>query len=275
MRQTRLLVLIVPRVLHHPSWAYFARANIIQNLLRQAAGICAQRCCFRKMVETRPSTSPGFHIVVAHDRARGIGKQGRMPWNLPKDMAYFKCLTSTPRTPGNMNAVIMGRATWESIPPNFKPLRHRINIVISRYVCNRAAALFLLSTSSIPDDSGLCRTLVPGDHAVTNAPQHIASDLESALTLAAEQNNIDTVFVIGGGMVYEQAIRHPTCEALHVTDIQAHFECDTFFPLYPNCFTLWSAGNTVRCGDHRIAFKLYTRCALSSLWPCTDERQIS
>lgn len=86
----------------------------------------------RRMVETRASSSEGFHIVVAHDRSRGIGKDGSMPWNLPKDMSYFKSLTSEPRTPGNRNAVIMGRATWESIPLKFRPLQHRFNIVISR-----------------------------------------------------------------------------------------------------------------------------------------------
>lgn len=103
-----------------------------------------------------------------------------------------------------------------------------------------------------------CRTLRAGDNG---EPEQIAQDFESALALAAQQPNLDTVFVIGGGQVYKEAVRHPSCEALHVTDIQAHIECDTFFPEYPDCFTLWSSGKTIRSQNHAIAFKCYTRCA--------------
>ncbi len=43
-------------------------------------------------------------------------------------MAHFKEVTSTPPSPGMTNAVIMGRKTWESIPPKFRPLPGRINV---------------------------------------------------------------------------------------------------------------------------------------------------
>ena len=47
-------------------------------------------------------------------------------------MAYFKELTSRTVDPAKQNAVIMGRKTWESIPPKFRPLAGRLNIVLSR-----------------------------------------------------------------------------------------------------------------------------------------------
>ncbi|KAI6000708.1 dihydrofolate reductase [Pisolithus albus] len=73
----------------------------------------------------------GLTIVVAATRSNGIGYNGKMPWHIPKDLAFFSRVT-TRAPPGKINAVVMGRATWESIPPKFRPLRNRMNAVLSR-----------------------------------------------------------------------------------------------------------------------------------------------
>jgi dihydrofolate reductase len=84
------------------------------------------------MVQSSPVDSlVPFQIVVACTRNLGIGLNGSMPWHLPKDMAYFKKLTSTSGGSETRNAVIMGRKTWESIPAKFRPLSGRVNVVIS------------------------------------------------------------------------------------------------------------------------------------------------
>jgi dihydrofolate reductase len=70
-------------------------------------------------------------IIVAATRTNGIGKNGSLPWRLPKEMAYFAKVTSA-APESDINAVIMGRNTWESIPDRFRPLKNRVNIVISR-----------------------------------------------------------------------------------------------------------------------------------------------
>jgi len=70
-------------------------------------------------------------LIVAATSTNGIGKGGQLPWRLPKEMAYFAKVTSA-APEGKTNAVIMGRNTWESIPPKFKPLQRRTNIVLSR-----------------------------------------------------------------------------------------------------------------------------------------------
>ena len=80
-----------------------------------------------------------FQIVVAATKGNGIGFQGSMPWSLPKDMQYFKQLTSTTRSKGSQNAVVMGRKTWDSIPAKFRPLARRVNVVISRCELQHAA----------------------------------------------------------------------------------------------------------------------------------------
>lgn len=130
-----------------------------------------------------------FDVVLAMDDTGGIGKDGSLPWKLKGELAEFKRLTV-----GNGHcAVIMGRRTWESLP--VRPLPLRANIVLSR--------------SPIPN--------------LPAGVQH-ATSLDEALALAedAEQR-----FVIGGAQVYEKALRHPSCERVHLTQVQGDFGCDT------------------------------------------------
>jgi dihydrofolate reductase len=61
-------------------------------------------------------------LIVAMDHQGGIGKDNRLPWHLPADLAHFKALTLG-------KPVLMGRKTWESIG---RPLPERTNLVLSR-----------------------------------------------------------------------------------------------------------------------------------------------
>lgn len=75
-------------------------------------------------------------MVAAMSLTNGIGKDGGLPWRLKGEMAYFRKVTSQvpedEKHAGARNAVIMGRKTWASIPPKFRPLSGRLNVVISR-----------------------------------------------------------------------------------------------------------------------------------------------
>ncbi|CAI4227663.1 unnamed protein product [Auanema sp. JU1783] len=71
-------------------------------------------------------------LIVACDLDGGIGKNNSIPWTLRKDMTYFMKSTCHVEDSKKRNAVIMGRKCWESIPDKFKPLKNRLNIVISR-----------------------------------------------------------------------------------------------------------------------------------------------
>lgn len=78
-----------------------------------------------------PPTMSRLTIIVAATAYNGIGQNSRLPWRLPREMAYFARVTSN-ALEGTSNKVIMGRNTWESIPKKFRPLPNRINIVVSR-----------------------------------------------------------------------------------------------------------------------------------------------
>jgi len=61
-------------------------------------------------------------VIAAAAQNRTIGFQGKIPWNLPSDLKYFRDQTKG-------KPIIMGRKTFASIG---RPLPARQNIVISR-----------------------------------------------------------------------------------------------------------------------------------------------
>ena len=177
----------------------------------------------------------GFSVVVAAcKQTRGIGAAGQLPWSLRGDMAYFKQLTQSTRDPLKRNAVIMGRKTWQSIPEKFRPLRDRLNVVLSR---NAGAQ----KEYDIPEGVVLASSL---DHALESLSSE--TELGSA---------VESVFVIGGSSLYADAVAKPQlCERVYLTSVErvkdatvgeqdaakenpknvgdapAGFECDAFFP---------------------------------------------
>jgi len=139
-----------------------------------------------------------FSMIVATDSCQGIGKDNKLPWSIPSDMAYFKRVTTTTIDPSRQNAVIMGRKTWESIPEKYRPLPNRYNIVLSREKGYQA------------EGAVVCDTI---DNALLQADKFL----------------VENIFIIGGGAIYEQAVMMPNCVKLYITEIQKDYQCDTFF----------------------------------------------
>jgi len=112
--------------------------------------------------------TPGPRIALIYARAANgvIGREGRMPWHLPEDLAHFRTLTQG-------HPVIMGRKTWDSLPDRFRPLPGRRNIVLTRQ----------------------------GRWQADGAEK--ADSLPEALHLCADQAE---VWVIGGAQIYAQAL---------------------------------------------------------------------
>jgi dihydrofolate reductase/thymidylate synthase len=136
-----------------------------------------------------------FDIILATDINGGLGKNNKIPWHIKEDMNFFKEKTTTVDLIGQINVVIMGKNTYESIG---SPLKNRINIVIS-------------SDIKITDDVIICKSL------------HMAFNY--ILTL----HNIDNIFVIGGGLLYAEAIHHPLIRYVYFTKINKNYDCVVSF----------------------------------------------
>ena len=65
------------------------------------------------------------HMIWAEARGGVIGAAGEIPWRIPGEQKIFK-----EHTMGS--TVVMGRATWDSLPPRFRPLPGRRNVVLTR-----------------------------------------------------------------------------------------------------------------------------------------------
>ena len=121
-------------------------------------------------------------------------------------MAHFKKVTTETRSTDKQNAVLMGRKTWESIPKKFRPLKDRINVVLTR--TPSAAA-------SYPD--GVV----------------VASSLQDACDKLEERKEVEDIFVIGGSQVYDEAFKsgHLTkVLCTNVYNIPDTTKFDAFFP---------------------------------------------
>jgi dihydrofolate reductase/thymidylate synthase len=136
-----------------------------------------------------------FSIIAAVSNTNGIGKNGKIPWNEPVDMKYFKAITSTVTDPARQNAIIMGRKTYESL--NGRNLPNRRNVVISSDCKNKI---------------------------------NWFTSLQSAMDYLWYDKSIEKIFVIGGGQLYQEAIRHRGCNELYINHINTDAECDVFFP---------------------------------------------
>lgn len=94
------------------------------------------------------------------------------------------------------HTVIMGRTTWESLPEKFRPLPDRQNIVLT----------------------------TREDYQAQGA--EIAHSFEQAISLSKSEK----IFIIGGAKVYAQALEQLPISGIYKTELQATYDCDTFFP---------------------------------------------
>ncbi len=133
--------------------------------------------------------APRVHLIFARAANGVIGRDNALPWHLPEDMAHFRTLTRG-------CPVVMGRKTWDSLPPRFRPLPGRRNIVVTRQA----------GWSAEGADA--------------------AAGLAEAFALCAEAAH---VWVIGGAQIYAEAL--PLAHALEVTEIHADFEGDAYAPM--------------------------------------------
>ena len=130
-------------------------------------------------------------LIVAVSENNVIGVKNDLPWHLPDDMDFFKKKTLN-------SSVIMGKNNFLSIPEKFRPLKNRINIILTRNKSFNAKECL------------------------------IANDLKAAIKLAKKAKK--NIFIIGGGMVYKDALTQGLVDIIYLTRIHAQIKGDVFFP---------------------------------------------
>ena len=130
-------------------------------------------------------------LIVAIASNRVIGKDNDLIWHLPTDMHFF-----TTTTIGHI--VIMGRRNWNSIPDKYRPLKERLNVVVSR-------------DPSFKDEGCVA-----------------FNSIEEAIN--AYRDDPRDSYIIGGGQIYKYCLENDLVDEMYITRIKQAFDGDTYFP---------------------------------------------
>lgn len=239
---------------------------------------------------------PSLTVIVATTPSLGMGYFGSLPWPPFKpDLAFFARITKRsppppplPRnndkdnlsshnlqtSPGqpipttSINALLMGRKTWDSIPPSRRPLGDRVNVIISRQPSALAAELERAGPGKSVGRDGKQHVLVAGsieeglqrlvqEYPPLPPPSHQhhhqakSGDGERfgggdgpLMGAVTEEGNreeqegfsgpgrpsLGRVFVIGGAQIYARALELDNCERVLWTRLEREWDCDVWFP---------------------------------------------
>ncbi len=132
-------------------------------------------------------------LIWAQSTSGVIGRDGAIPWRLPEDMAHFKDLTMG-------HTVVMGRRTWESLPPRFRPLPGRRNVVLTRN-------------------------------------PHYQADGAEVITSLDDVLALPDTWVIGGSEIYHLAM--PAATRCEVTEVDLHMPLEDEDALAPMLNESW------------------------------------
>lgn len=132
-------------------------------------------------------------LIVAVSENHVIGKNNDLIWNLPEDMKFFKDTTKG-------HFVIMGRKNFESIPHKYRPLPNRTNVIVTRQKNYQAKGCIIVHS------------------------------IEDALQKARDAKDQEP-FIIGGGEIYDLALKNDLVDRIYLTRIHKEFDGDTFFQI--------------------------------------------
>ena len=207
-----------------------------------------------------------LNIVVAYTFGKqGIGKDGKLPWNIPEDMTHFKHITN-PKENDNttFSIVVMGRKTWDSIPKIFKPLPNRYNVILSNDDSYRLEqnnkygwGKILKNLNNINDnnnndnndnnDANVRNTenityknnktgvfFTTWDNFINTDYINIENIINNVNSIYNSLNYINrfNYYVIGGEQIYKKALESNLNITIYSTEIYPvdKIECDSFFP---------------------------------------------
>jgi dihydrofolate reductase len=198
-----------------------------------------------------------FSLIAAVDLNRGIGLKGALPWRLIRDRQFFKILTTSkepvsvqrefgiiplkqepspfsPSEPDDqaaqrINAVIMGRKTWDSLPDAFRPLPLRYNVILSR-----------------------------NDDVKSGPGFYFSKSFEEALRIVSRRE-IGNIYVIGGASIFRLAVNHPGCKRIYLTEIMHEFGCDVFFPELTEHYLEIGCSEFLEEKSIRFRFKIFLK----------------
>ena len=146
-----------------------------------------------------------MEAILAFDIKKGISKNGVLPWNIKEDLQFFYSKTKC-------NVVIMSRNRYFSLPHDKKPIKNRLNIILTREPNKYKNISYIYKNILFTDNENIHETI---------------------LLFPKKYNDVYPVLqkffniFIGGNEIFNKYI--PLCRALWVTKIKSDYGCDIFF----------------------------------------------
>ena len=162
---------------------------------------------------------PSLHLIICTDRRGRIGTANDLLYRIPLDMQRFTSLTTHTIDPDKTNVVLMGYATWASLPDKYRPLPDRLNAVLTRspekaYAVRQAGAYPFLKVDYV---CGFLQQVAP---------------------------QVERIYLMGGAQLYAHPALRSMVETVHWTevdddeglpaskatvfDVGAHFDANDF-----------------------------------------------
>ena len=192
-----------------------------------------------------------YSHICAAARNNSIGLKGKLPWNIPEDLRFFKEKTLN-------KILIMGRKTFESLG---SPLPFRLHIVITRNK-NQLNALNVNYTSICLDDSSQISNEEMKRLTTIKKilPVVFCPSIKEAMKLCSleemQKSYGQEIFISGGGEVYKQTL--PLVHRIYLTRIHRNYEGDAFYPNIPE-EEFGEIDRRDREGDPSYSFITYKR----------------
>jgi thymidylate synthase len=146
-----------------------------------------------------------FSLIVARDNNNGIALNGKIPWDYPQDLKWFKYATTKLY---KHNAIVMGYNTWKTL---LKPLSNRLNIIITSHQPTVQEQIWI-------NEDKL---------KFYSSPYEFLN--EKMIYQKNKQNVQYHYWIIGGKQIYDWFINNNLIYKIYITQIDDEYKCDLNF----------------------------------------------
>lgn len=149
-----------------------------------------------------------LEAILAIDINNGLSKDNKIPWKCASDMTFFYN-----QTKGNI--VIMGKNTYFSLPEKKRPLKDRLNIILTKN-----PQYYIFGNNNINQLNNLLFT------NNIDIYKEILNNKERYNELFPFLKKDFKIFIIGGNEIY--SIYFPLCSNIWISHIKGNYDCDLF-----------------------------------------------
>lgn len=171
-----------------------------------------------------------YKLIICVDNQNGIGKNNTLPWYIKEDITFFKKKTLELKNKKKINCVIMGKNTYMSIPEKYRPLKNRLNLVLS---------------------NTLDKTLENDNLKIFN------NFIDLLRYVDKNKKNIETSYIIGGKTIYDYFLNNNLVDDIYINKVDFDFKCDIKVNIDLKDYELYSNEQIITSNNYKLEYNHY------------------